>query len=185
MATAPAPAEHEHEHERRAAGEVSPIRCAVLTVSDTRTPATDTSGPLAAKLLEASGHVVVARAIVPDEPPAIAAQLERWLADPAVAAVVSTGGTGLAPRDRTVDVVRPMLTTELESFGELFRMLSWNQVGGLALLSRAVGGMVSRPPAEGGDTFVFALPGSGKAVELAVRELIGPQLRHLVWVRRQ
>lgn len=172
------------EHEMSAAAQVRQVRCAVLTVSDSRTAGTDVSGPLAAKLLAERGHVVVHQDIVPDDPAAISERLETWIADPGIDAVVSTGGTGLAPRDRTVEVVRALLTTELEGFGELFRMLSYKQVGANALMSRAVGGLVSRPLEAGGDTFVFALPGSSKAVELGVKELVAPQIGHLVWLRK-
>ncbi len=172
------------EHQLSAAANGRTVRCAVLTVSDSRTPGTDVSGPLAAKLLAERGHLVVERDIVPDEPDAIARKLEAWIAQPGIDAVVTTGGTGLAPRDRTVEVVRGLLTTELEGFGELFRMLSYGQIGANALMSRAVGGLVSRRPDEGGDTFLFALPGSSKAVELGVKELVAPQLGHLVWLRK-
>ncbi|MFB3138591.1 MAG: molybdenum cofactor biosynthesis protein B, partial [Phycisphaerales bacterium] len=93
--------------------------------------------------------------------------------------------TGISTRDTTIEVVRRLLTVELEGFGELFRMLSYQQVQAAAMLSRAVGGLVVRDPQAGGGTFIFALPGSTDAVELAVGELIGPQLAHLVWQRGQ
>ena len=99
-------------HERRAAEQVPEVRCAVLTVSDTRTAQTDRSGPLIERLLAEHGHELVARALVPDEPEAIAAQIEQWVADPAVQTVLVTGGTGIAPRDTTVEVVRRLLTHE-------------------------------------------------------------------------
>lgn len=162
-----------------------PVRCAVLTVSDTRTIETDEGGPLVARLLELAGCQVVARAIVKDEPAAIAAQLEPWLADSGIDAILTTGGTGIAKRDTTIEVVRRVLTHELEGFGELFRMLSYPQVKAAAMLSRAVGGLVARDPQQGGDTFLFAMPGSLNAIETAMTNLIAPQLPHLVWERRK
>lgn len=157
------------------------VRCAVLTISDSRTPATDGSGPVAERLLAGGGHQIVERALVRDEPAQIGAALDRWLADERVQAIVTTGGTGIAPRDRTIEVVRDLLTMELQGFGELFRMLSYDEVGSLAMLSRAVGGLVVR---DGLDTLLFALPGSPRAVELAVSRLIAPELDHLVGLRR-
>ena len=154
------------------------VRCAVLTISDSRDASSDTSGPLARRLLEEAAHEVVARDLVPDDAAAIESALQRWVADEQVEAIVSTGGTGVAPRDNTIEVVRRMLRVELEGFGELFRMLSYEQVGGAAMLSRAVGGLA-------GDTLLFALPGSPGAVELGVRELIAPQLSHLVRLLRE
>lgn len=162
-----------------------PVCCAVLTVSDTRTPETDKGGPLIQKLLAEAGHRTVAWAIVPDDPAKIRAQIEQWLADTSVHAVLSTGGTGIANRDSTIEVVRSLLTFELEGFGELFRMLSYEQVRAAAMLSRATGGLVIRPPTEGGDKIIFAMPGSPAAVELAMSRLIAPQLSHLVWERRR
>ncbi|MHC4421036.1 MAG: MogA/MoaB family molybdenum cofactor biosynthesis protein [Planctomycetota bacterium] len=173
------------EHEDRAArrGREQPVRCAVLTVSDTRDPDSDESGPLIERLLADRGHEVVARDLVPDQPDLIAARLEPWLRDPRIQAVFTTGGTGISPRDSTTDVVAGMLTMELEGFGELFRMLSYRDIKAAAMLSRAVGGLAARTPGAGGDTFLFALPGSTDAVKTAVGELIAPQLAHLVWLR--
>lgn len=162
-----------------------PVRCAVLTVSDTRDAESDAGGPIVARHLEAAGHAVVAREIVRDEVDAIETRLEGWLRDRRVQAVLVTGGTGVSRRDVTTDVVRSRLTVELEGFGELFRMLSFEQIGAASMLSRAVGGLVARRPDDGGDTFVFALPGSPKAVELAMETLIAPQLAHLVWLRSE
>ena len=175
------------DHERRAAAHAqAQASCfAVLTVSDTRTAQTDESGPLIERLLADHGHQVTARALVRDDPSAIAGQIEHWLADPGIDAIVTTGGTGISARDTTIEVVRRMLTVELEGFGELFRMLSYERVKAAAMLSRAVGGLVARDADSGGDTFIFALPGSTDAVDLAVTQLIAPQLAHLVWQRRQ
>ena len=151
----------------------APVGVAVLTVSDTRNIETDRSGDLAADLLDAGGHRVVARSIVPDEPRRVRDALHGWFADEAVEAVVINGGTGVSSRDRTYEAVVTLLERRLDGFGELFRMLSWEQVGSAAMLSRAVGGVARGRP-------LFALPGSPKAVELGVSKLIAPQLRHLV-----
>lgn len=172
-------------HESQAAAQTArePIRAAVLTVSDTRTPDNDISGDLVARLATEAGMKVIDRTIVRDEPDAISDALDRWLGDFDIDAILSTGGTGIARRDTTIEVVRKKLTAELDGFGELFRMLSWEQVGAAAMLSRAVAGLVARDPKRGGDTFVFAMPGSPNAVESAMTTLIVPQLPHLVWER--
>ena len=163
------------EHHRAAADRRA--RCAVLTVSDTRTAATDRGGDTVAATLTAAGHTVEARALVPDEPEAVRAAIRGWLdaaAPPDV--VITTGGTGIARRDTTVEVARELIDKELEGFGELFRMLSYEQVGPAAMLSRAVGGLA-------GETLLFTLPGSVNAVTLAMEKLIVPELPHLVWER--
>lgn len=159
------------EHERQARGVVA--RFAVLTISDTRTLATDRSGDAIASLVAASGHVVARREIARDEPADIAAMLDTLLDDAGVTAIVTTGGTGVAPRDRTIDLVAGRLDVELPGFGELFRSLSFEQIGAAAMLSRAVGGIARGKP-------LFALPGSPAAVELAMSRLILPQIRHLL-----
>ena len=159
------------EHRRRAQGRT--VRCFVITVSDTRTPETDTGGDLASRLLEEDGHQVVGRRIVPDEVDAIRGAVCQALDNPAVEAVILTGGTGIAPRDRTPEAVRPLLDRELPGFGELFRMLSYQQVGAAALLSRAFAGAAGR-------RFVACLPGSPKAVALAMERLILPEIRHIL-----
>ena len=99
--------------------------------------------------------------------------------------ILTTGGTGIAKRDGTIDVVRRLLTIELEGFGELFRMLSFQQVQAAAMMSRAAGGLVIREPSRGGDTLLFSMPGSPNAVELAMSQLRAPQLAHLVWERKR
>lgn len=132
-----------------------------------------------------AGHIAAECTIVRDEPAEITAQLERWLADPSIDAILTTGGTGIAKRDTTIEVVRRLLTVELEGFGELFRMLSYEQVKAAAMMSRAVAGLVIREPVRGGDTFIFAMPGSPNAVETAMSKLIAPQLAHMVWERRK
>jgi molybdenum cofactor biosynthesis protein B len=142
-------------------------------VSDTRTDEDDRSGAAARRLLVEAGHEVVDRSIVPDDPAQVRARLTRWIDGGACDVIVSTGGTGIAPRDRTYEAVVELLDRRLDGFGELFRMLSWEQVGSAAMLSRAVGGVAR-------GTAIFALPGSTKAVELALERLIVPELGHLV-----
>ena len=152
-------------HERAA-------RCCVLTIGDARSAA----GGAAGRLLREAGHEVVDRQIVPDDPAEVAAVLDRWLPAPHVDCVVTTGGTGVALRDCTVEVVAERLYRELPGFGETFRRLSFDEIGPPALLGRAVGGVTSTPnPAA-----LFALPGGSAAVELAVGRLIAPLLSHLV-----
>jgi molybdenum cofactor biosynthesis protein B len=175
------------EH-RAAASHQSQVRCAILTVSDTRDAATDRGGPKARELLTACGHIVQKTVIVRDEPEEIRAAIKGFLSDPQIDAIITTGGTGIAQRDRTADVVRELLTFELPGFGELFRMLSWQEVGSAAMLSRAIGGLAYRPnfpPNRDQGVFIFALPGSVTAVELAITRLIGPELGHLTWERRK
>jgi molybdenum cofactor biosynthesis protein B len=180
-------ADSSHTHQQAAAFDAQrrPVGCGVLTVSDTRTADDDVGGPMIERFLREAGHRTVERAVVKDEPSLIRAKIESWLARGDIDAILTTGGTGIARRDNTVELVRQLLTVELEGFGELFRMLSWQQVGAAAMLSRAVAGLVSRGQASGGDTFVFAMPGSPNAVETAMKNLIAPQLAHLVWERRR
>lgn len=162
-----------------------PVRCVVLTVSDTRTADTDLGGNTVVHFVESAGHAVIERAIVRDEPGDVRAALERWIADPRAQAILCTGGTGIGRRDGTVEVVRALLTVELDGFGELFRVLSYEAVGSPAMLSRAVAGLVVRGADAGGDTLLFAMPGSVNAVETAMSRLIAPELAHLVWERRR
>lgn len=161
-----------------------PVNCAVLTISDTRTPETDVGGKLVVQLLERAGCCAAATLIVRDEPSQIRDQLRAWMSDPSIHAILTTGGTGIGKRDSTIEVVRSLLTAELEGFGELFRMLSFQHVGGAAMLSRAVGGMVQHPDSDR-VTFIFAMPGSPNAIETAMNNLIAPQLAHLVWERKR
>jgi molybdopterin adenylyltransferase len=153
-------------------------RCAVLTVSDTRTVETDTGGALIRRLLQEAGHVVALHTIVPDEPNRIEMQLSQWLTDPDLQLLVTTGGTGIARRDTTIEIIERVLDKPLPGFGELFRMLSWEQVGAAAMLSRAVAGL-------SGHAFIFALPGSTNAIELAMTRLVIPELPHLLWERQR
>ena len=150
------------------------LRCAVLTVSDSRTPDSDTSGALIRDTLSFSGHRVVDYRIVPDEADQIREILAAWIARDDVQAVLSNGGTGIAARDTTYDAISGMLEKRIDGFGELFRMLSWQEVGAAAMLSRAVAGVA-------GGTLIMALPGSTNAVRLALTKLIVPELGHLVF----
>jgi len=159
------------EH-RRDASQRPAVRCVVLTVSDSRTVSTDESGALMERLLVEGGHVVVARHLVPNDDAQVHSRLVEALERDGVDAVLCTGGTGLGSRDRTVDVVRPLLEKELPGFGELFRMLSYlDQIGAAAMLSRALAGTAR-------GKFVAVMPGSKAAVELAMTRLIVPELPH-------
>jgi molybdenum cofactor biosynthesis protein B len=158
-----------HGHRRDAPARVP---TAVLTVSDTRTLETDSGGALVAELLAGAGHPVASRAIVRDEPEEIRRGLETALAAPDVRAVVLTGGTGVAPRDVTPETVEPLLERVIPGFGELFRVLSYEEIGSAALLSRALAGLR-------GGRVVFVLPGSRGAIRLALEKLILPELGHL------
>jgi molybdenum cofactor biosynthesis protein B len=158
-----------HPHRRAAPDRVA---TAVVTVSDTRTLENDAGGALVSELLEAAGHEVVSRAIVRDEASAIASALRELVARADVRAVVFTGGTGVAPRDVTPDTVEPLLERVIPGFGELFRMLSYEEIGSAALLSRAVAGLLA-------GRVVFVLPGSRGAVRLGMEKLVVPELGHL------
>jgi molybdopterin adenylyltransferase len=159
-----------HHHHRRSAKRAVPTW--IITVSDTRTPESDTGGALLAELLEGGGHPVVGREITRDEPAEIAAALDAALAREGVAAVLLTGGTGVAPRDRTPEAIEPRLDRVIPGFGELFRALSYREIGSAALLSRALGGIAA-------GRVVLALPGSRAAIRLAMEELVLPELGHL------
>jgi len=158
-------------HQARGANIVA--RVAVVTLSDTRTPDTDASGQRIRELLTAAGHTAADYRLLPDDAPGFAAALDEFLARADVDAIVTNGGTGISRRDASVDVVAARLDVPLPGFGELFRMLSWEQVGSGAMLSRAIGGIARGKP-------LFALPGSTKAVELAMTKLILPELGHLI-----
>jgi len=162
------------QQHRDAAQQLPPVRVAVLTVSDTRTPADDRSGKLLCDGLAAAGHQLTGYRIAPDEPTVIEPLLRAWVAAPDCDAVILNGGTGISRRDRTYDVVASMLDKTLPGFGEIFRILSWEEVGAAAMLSRAVAGIC-----EG--TVIFSLPGSTNAVRLGLEQLILPELAHLVW----
>jgi molybdopterin adenylyltransferase len=158
-----------HAH-RQAAPAAVPT--GVITVSDTRTLETDTGGQCAADLLAGAGHPVPLREIVKDDAAQIAAAVRRALARDDVRALVLTGGTGVAPRDVTPEAVVPLLERTLPGFGELFRSLSFQEIGSAALLSRATAGIAAGKP-------VFVLPGSRAGVRLALEKLVLPELGHL------
>ena len=149
------------------------VRCAVITVSDTRTLATDTGGQTVVDGLTRAGHLVVERQIVPDEPDRLRPLLEILRQRSDVDAVLLTGGTGISGRDQTFETVTGLLTKTLPGYGELFRMLSFAEIGAAAMLSRALGGLLGR-------TVVLTMPGSMAAVRLAMDRLILPELGHLV-----
>ncbi len=149
------------------------IRCAVITVSDTRTLETDTGGQLVIELVETAGHQVAAREIVPDEPDRMRPLLESFRDRDDVDAVLMTGGTGITSRDQTYETIASLLTKPLPGYGELFRMLSYGEIGAAAMLSRAVGGLM-------GSTVLLTMPGSRNAVRLAMEKVILPELNHLV-----
>jgi molybdenum cofactor biosynthesis protein B len=153
------------------------LRIAVLTISDTRTTETDTSGALIVELVEGEGHTVVERSIVPDEPDRIRPLLESYR-DRNFHAALLTGGTGISPRDLTHETVSALLTKPLPGFGELFRMLSHAEIGPACILSRALGGLM-------GELVVLVMPGSRAAVQLAMSRIILPELSHLVQQARK
>ena len=154
------------------------VRVAVLTISDTRTPETDTGGDTIDELMRGAGHEVVERDIVGDDATRIRTELLDLLARSDVDAVITTGGTGISARDTTYEVVDRMLEKRLDGFGEIFRMLSYEEVGAAAVLSRAVAGAV-------GDKLVACLPGSRNAVRLAVEKLLVPEIAHVVFELRK
>ena len=151
--------------------EFIPVKVAVLTVSDTRTAETDTSGDYIANRLAKEGHQIVARAIVKDGEALIRAQLEMWIADANIEVVIATGGTGVTPRDVTPEAMAPLITKHIPGFGELFRQLSFAEIGTATIQSRADAALC-------GQTYVFLLPGSTNGVKLGVDKILVPQLDH-------
>jgi molybdenum cofactor biosynthesis protein B len=149
------------------------VRCCIITISDTRTTDTDTAGRAIAELLQAAGHEIVGRTIVHDDPELVRATIERQLANPDVQVIITTGGTGITSRDNTYEAVSGLLDKRLDGFGELFRMLSFEQIGSSAMMSRACAGLST-------GRVVAALPGSEAAVRLAMERLLLPELGHLV-----
>ncbi len=150
------------------------VRCAILTVSDTRTTDTDTSGGLIRDMLRLADHKIVDYQIVPDEPEQIRRMLDDWISRDEIQAVLSNGGTGIAARDTTYNTISGMLDKRIDGFGELFRMLSWQEIGAAAMLSRAVAGVAN-------GTLIVAMPGSSNAVRLAMSKLIIPEIGHLIY----
>lgn len=158
------------EHRRRAA---RGLRVAIITVSDTRDLDSDRSGQEIERLLGEGGHASAGRVVVPDDATRVGVELRRCLGEDGVDAIVLNGGTGLARRDGTVEVVARFLDREIPGFGELFRSLSFQEIGAAAMLSRAVAGIARGRP-------VFSIPGSTGAVRLAMERLIVPELGHIV-----
>jgi molybdopterin adenylyltransferase len=177
-----APSEHQ-----AASPAASAVRVAVLTVSDTRTLDTDEGGACVAQMASEAGFHIAARALVRDEPTAIRDHVLHWAGERTVGqgpgdvrsngggigVILVTGGTGMAPRDTTIDTIEPLLQRRMDGFGELFRMLSFAEIGPAAMLSRATGGIVNGVP-------VFVMPGSPAAVRLALSRLVLPALGHLL-----
>ncbi|MDX2091323.1 MAG: molybdenum cofactor biosynthesis protein B [Kofleriaceae bacterium] len=151
--------------------EFLPVNVAVLTVSDTRTLETDTSGQLIVDRLTEVGHRIVAREIVIDSEVKLRAQLAQWIADPGVDVVIATGGTGVTPRDVTPEALAPLITKPIPGFGELFRWISFNEIGTSTIQSRAEAALC-------GSTYVFLLPGSTNGVRTALDKILVPQLDH-------
>jgi molybdopterin adenylyltransferase len=165
----------DEEHKQRAPHSV---RCFIITVSDTRTEETDTSGRAIADLLERAGHHVAGRIIVKDEAALVRGVVERQLAAGDIDAIITTGGTGIAARDTTFEAIDSLLEKRLTGFGELFRVLSYEQIGSAAIMSRATAGISAR-------RILVALPGSEAAVRLAMEKLLLPELGHLVQQARK
>lgn len=153
-------------------------RCAVVTLSDTRTVETDKSGQRIKQLLQGAGHTVGHYEIIKDDAALLAPLADRLLADATIDVLLTTGGTGIARRDVTISVLERLIEQPLPGFGELFRMLSWQEIGSGAMLSRASGGIAK-------GKLIFAMPGSTAAVELAMTKLIIPELGHLLTQLRQ
>ncbi len=149
------------------------LRCAIVTCSDTRTAETDTSGAYIRSTLEEHGHDVSSYEIVKDDPQQITELLKRYVAN-RIDVVLLNGGTGISRRDNTFDAVAGMLEKSLPGFGEIFRVLSYEDIGAASMLSRATAGVI-------GKTLVFSMPGSTGAVRLAMDKLIVPDLKHIVW----
>lgn len=160
------------EEHREAAEEEGVIRVAILTVSDTRTAETDHSGQLIRERMKGAGHVLVGYRIVRDEPDEVEAALDALVVDAQI--VVVNGGTGVSRRDRTFDVISRKLEKTLPGFGEIFRMLSYEEIGAAAMLSRATAGVYR-------GAVVFSTPGSTNAVRLALDTLILSEMKHLAW----
>ncbi|GAB4478012.1 MAG: MogA/MoaB family molybdenum cofactor biosynthesis protein [Anaerolineae bacterium] len=161
------------EHKQRSGERRRLLACGVITVSDTRTVETDTSGRLIIDTLTAAGHLVSRYEIVPDEPERIVPLVKEVAANCAL--IILSGGTGIARRDTTFEAVDALLEKKLPGFGELFRMLSYQEIGAAAMLTRATAGLY-------GDTIIFSTPGSTAAVRLALEKLIMPELDHMAWL---
>jgi molybdenum cofactor biosynthesis protein B len=162
------------EQHRAIAAQQGPINVAIITVSDTRTRQNDTGGDLIENRVTSAGHTVVFRTIVKDEPEQIGALLDQITTETQARLLLFTGGTGIAPRDTTFDVISRKLEKHMPGFGELFRMLSFAEVGAAAMLSRATAGTYR-------GRVVMSMPGSPNAVQVAMDKLIMPEIEHLAW----
>lgn len=162
------------QQHRDIAARQGPVHVAIVTVSDTRTRENDTGGDLIEERVTTAGHQVVFRTIVKDEPEQIGALLEQIVAETDARVILFTGGTGIAPRDTTYDVISRKLEKVMPGFGELFRMLSYQEVGAAAMLSRATAGVYR-------GRVVMSMPGSPNAVQVAMDKLIMPEIQHLAW----
>ena len=160
-------------HQEHKAGAPAPIGCMVITCSDTRTAQTDTSGAAIIDLLKAHGHHVAAYHMIKDEPSVITSLIRQGVKDPAVQAIVINGGTGISRRDSTFEAVDALLEKRLEGFGEIFRYLSFKDIGSAAIMSRASAGLYQ-------NRIIISIPGSEKAVRLAMDKLILNELGHMV-----
>lgn len=169
--TAPADYNHSMSTEQHRRTSPSSVRAYVLTISDTRTESTDASGDAIVAMLAEAGHELLGRGLVKDDPAAVAAKVRDAAVNAQV--VITTGGTGITSRDSTYEAISGLLQKRLDGFGELFRMLSFQEVGSAAMLSRACAGTVGR-------SVVFSLPGSENAVRLAMTRLILPEIGHVV-----
>lgn len=168
---------HSHEEHRAYAEKIQSVQCGVLTISDTRTEETDEGGQLLRSLLESDGHRVTRYRIVRDDLWQVRATVVTWVTDDEIDAVITTGSSGVAPRDIAFEAIAPLLDKTLDGFGELFRQLSFGEIGSAALMSRAFAGVAN-------GKVIFCLPGSPQACQLAMQKLILPELRHLVWTVR-
>ena len=168
MATSTSTQQH-----REIAAEQGPVSVAIVTVSDSRTPETDTNAAFLREQLESENNSVTAYQIIKDEPDQVSDVLDK-MADTDAQIIIFNGGTGIAPRDTTFDVLNRKLEKTLPGFGELFRMFSYDQVGAAAMLSRATAGVYK-------GKVIISTPGSNAAVRLAWEKLIGPELEHLAW----
>lgn len=175
----------EHESISHRDPESGRLAVAVITVSDTRTPETDRGGDRLERLASEAGHHIARRSIVPDEAGRIDAMITDCLSDPTIRAILITGGTGIAPRDGTIEVVRDRLRVDMPGYGELVRQLGVAEVGPAAILGRAIGGVVDRPLREGGPVLIFTMPGSVQAVGSAMTGAILPILPHAAWEARK
>ncbi len=162
------------QHQAQAKTMHAHVQCGIITVSDTRTEENDTSGQAIRELLVQAGHSVERYVILKDEPSQIVSALDDWTQQIGVEAILLNGGTGISRRDSTVEAVAGLLEKTIVGFGELFRMLSYQEIGSAAMLSRAVAGVYR-------GVLVVSMPGSTHAVRLAMEKLIIPQIAHLVW----